>query len=378
MEPQGADASNHQSPRQVDEAEIHRLAKERLWPGKTDAEIAQEAHEYHQMLLGACLETLAATNGVTVTPRSVPSEPSAGRTQEALTKFLSLKSSDFYSCYLRKSFPPLKLDSTSYEIQVFIDKQCGKKGISAGGRAAYFRAMRSFFNWCYSPASGLGLNLSDNPIKWVKAPKPDDRIMPAQDEKTFGVLLFHVENTRDRAVLSLLIDSGGRLSEVSNINEVDILWDKHLIRAIAKGGREVLMPFGKASEILIRDWLTEFHPNGVSIWGINKSGIVSMLRRLERKTGIKCNAHTFRRGFASILRRRGVDSLDIMKLGHWKSLAMVQLYTESVSFEDSLSHYEAPTERPADATGGLRNNVKVPRPRIELGTRGFSVRCSTY
>ena len=80
------------------------------------------------------------------------------------------------------------------------------------------------------------------------------------------------------------------------------------------------MPLSKASEILIRDWLTEYHLNGGPIWGIKESGIVSMLRRLEKESGVKCNAHTFRRGFASMLRRNGVDSLDIMKLGHWKSV----------------------------------------------------------
>lgn len=123
----------------------------------------------------------------------------------------------------------------------------------------------------------------------------------------------------------------------------------------------------------MRDWLSEYNPNGGTIWGIGKNGIVTMLRRLERKSGIKCNAHTFRRGFASILRRKGVDSLDIMKLGHWKSLGMVKRYSESVDFEDSQKHYKAPMERLADATGGLPKNDVVPRTRIELVTRGFSV-----
>ena len=167
-------------------------------------------------------------------------------------------------------------------------------------------------------------------------------------------MLSHVDNTRERALISTLIGSGGRLSEVSNISEAsninkgDILWDRHVIKATAKGDREVLMPFSTATETLLRDWLTEYHPNGGSIWGISKSGIVPMLRRLEKSSGVKCNAHPFRRGFASILRRSGVDSLDIMKPGHWKSIRMVQKYTESIDFEDSQKHYKAPMERLAD------------------------------
>ncbi|GAF68092.1 unnamed protein product [marine sediment metagenome] len=112
------------------------------------------------------------------------------------------------------------------------------------------------------------------------------------------------------------------------------------------------MPFSTATEVLPKDWLIEYPPNGGPIWGIKESGIVSMLRRLEKASGVKCNAHTFRRDFASILKRNNVDSLDIMWLGGWKSLTMVQTYTESVSFDDSLEHYQSPIQRPTDAIDG--------------------------
>ena len=48
------------------------------------------------------------------------------------------------------------------------------------------------------------------------------------------------------------------------------------------------------------------------------------------------NPHTFRRTFASILAKRGVDSLHIMRLGRWESIAMVERYTRSVRFEDEF------------------------------------------
>jgi integrase len=315
-------------------------------------------------------------------------QPSDDDTEHAVTAFLSQyqegSTRSFYSCYLLKSFPPLSLSSSTAEIQDFINYRCGKKGISVGGRKAYYRAARAFYNWAFSPASGRGLMPSANPVTWVKPPKEVRKIMPAQDEKSLETLLSHVKTARDRSIISTLIDSGGRLSEISQINESDIIWEKHAIRAVAKGGREVMMPLSEASETLIREWLRESPANGAPIWGCKKSAIVTMLRRLEKETGIKCNAHTFRRGFASILRRKGVDSLDIMKLGHWKSITMVQRYTESVEFEDSQKHYQAPsggardTRIPVRVTRGFVSEAVVPRNRIELLTRGFSVRCSTY
>jgi len=311
---------------------------------------------------------------------STQNEPS---TSDALKQFLELPKHDDFKCYLGKSFPPLTLLSTNQRIQKFLDKECGRKDkegkplIKPGGRHAYYRAIRAFLNWAYSPASGLGLDPSKNPIKWVIPPDVPKRIMPAQTEQTVEILLSNVDNTRDTAIIATLIDSGGRRAEVANICQDDINWDAHRIRAIAKGNKEVYMPFSLATEKLLKDFLAEHHPNGGSIWGLTENGFVSVLRRLEKKSGIKCNAHTFRRGFACIQRRNGVDSLDIMRLGHWKSLRMVQWYTESIDFEDSQTRYVAPMERLADATCGLSKKEEVPRPRIELGTRGFSVRCST-
>ena len=65
-----------------------------------------------------------------------------------------------------------------------------------------------------------------------------------------------------------------------------------------------------------------------------------MLKRLKDKTALPCNAHTFRRTFATILAKRGVDSLHIMRLGRWESISMAERYTRSVRFEDSHRLYK--------------------------------------
>lgn len=66
-----------------------------------------------------------------------------------------------------------------------------------------------------------------------------------------------------------------------------------------------------------------------------------MLNDYKKRTGLPCNAHTFRRTFASNLHRRGMDIEHIMRLGGWESLDMVLRYTRSVKFEDSLKLYQS-------------------------------------
>ena len=74
----------------------------------------------------------------------------------------------------------------------------------------------------------------------------------------------------------------------------------------------------------------------------SQKGIQTMLARLEKQTGMPCNPHNFRRTFACLLRKAGVDTMTIKDLGRWESLEMVQRYTRSVTFHDSLKLYKAP------------------------------------
>ena len=78
------------------------------------------------------------------------------------------------------------------------------------------------------------------------------------------------------------------------------------------------------------------------VWDIGFWGVKSMLDELKAKTGLPCNPRTFRRTFACLLRKAGVDTMTIKDLGRWESLEMVQRYTRSVTFQDSLRFYKAP------------------------------------
>ena len=39
-----------------------------------------------------------------------------------------------------------------------------------GGKYGYFKCLRAFYNWLYSPRLSLGFRAEDNPVTWVEAP----------------------------------------------------------------------------------------------------------------------------------------------------------------------------------------------------------------
>jgi integrase/recombinase XerC len=241
---------------------------------------------------------------------------------------------DTYKCYLNLSCDVIGLDITGDDINRFIkSRKC-----SDGGKHAYYGVIRNFYNWLYSRKSGFDLARDENPILDADAPKVEKKILPSLTLEQVEEIISQAKCIRDKAIVSLFVDSGLRLSEMANIDSRNINWENRTIKVKIKGKREGLAPFGSRTETLLRQWLLEYNAKGL-LWDINDNGIKTILRRLSERSGIVFTAHVFRRTFASILAKRNVDSLHIMRLGRWSSVAMVERYTRSVRFEDSLKLY---------------------------------------
>ena len=218
---------------------------------------------------------------------------------------------------------------TSQGINEFLTNlKCGN------AKHAYFRTIRAFCNWVTRDGY-----LKDNPIARIDAPKPSRQILPSLTMEQVDSLIEQADNVRDEVIISLLADSGMRLSELANIKAGDIDWESHTITIWGKGNKQRKAPFTERTTRLLRELISQ-NGTGENIWHMKPWGIVSMLARLEKETGLKCNPHTFRRTFASNLHRAGMDIEHIMRLGGRSSLDMVLMYTRSVKFEDSLKHYQ--------------------------------------
>jgi len=261
---------------------------------------------------------------------------------ELLSKFLksrrqglSPRTIEFYEGYLNKAIPVIGANVTGQDITRFLDSlQC-----SNGGKHAYFRALRTFYGWLYSRKSGYELNPQNNPILIVEPPKVEKKILPSLTSEQVETLISVADSLRDKCIITLLADSGMRLSELANIKAQDIDWGSYTITIWGKGNKQRKAPFTDRTAKLLNELISQ-NGTGGNIWGMNGRQIEWMLRTLEKQTGIKCNPHSFRRGFACNLHRKGLSTLDIMHLGGWEDLSMVLRYTHSITFDDCLAHYQ--------------------------------------
>lgn len=97
----------------------------------------------------------------------------------------------FKTCqsYIEKSIGIFGLAPSTVQIQTFIDNLKRQPG----GNAAYYRYIRAFYHWLYSPASGFRFAPGDNPSVWVRRPRVPDKIQPAQTPESVMLLLSHVK-----------------------------------------------------------------------------------------------------------------------------------------------------------------------------------------
>ncbi len=178
-------------------------------------------------------------------------------------------------------------------------------------RHASFRAMRVFYRWLSAKYD------LPNPMLGMIAPILSKPILPSLSLEQVLYLIDQVSSFRDKAIIALFVESGLRLSELTNIKPEHIDWSNRIIRVMGKGRKEAYAPFGEMSEGYLKAWLAEYQSNDSNIWGLTAWGIVSVFRRLKAETGLPCNPHIFRRTFACLLRKAGIDTMTIKDLGRW-------------------------------------------------------------
>lgn len=225
-------------------------------------------------------------------------------------------------------------------------------GLLAGRKASsahqYFRSLKTFFNWLVDEEE-----LLRSPMRTMKPPElpevevpviPDDalkRLLKACSGKDF-------EARRDTAIIMTFLDTGGRLSEITNRQVAKLDLDLAVLHVLGKGDRERPLPFGRATTVALDRylrayvkhigraiaptdplWLSVKRRETFTVWGVTH-----MLRRRCAQAGIEhVNPHRFRHTFAHLWKLAGGNEDDLMRITGWKSRQMLSRYAASAGQE---------------------------------------------
>jgi integrase/recombinase XerD len=218
-----------------------------------------------------------------------------------------------------------------------------------GGVHACFRPLRTMLYWLEEeeimPAGWK------NPIRRVKAPKlPTDPIEPIQIEEIHQLLKTCQSNysgVRDKAMMLGLLDTGARAKEFLNINleDVDLATGAVMIRQ-GKGRKPRMVFLGRKTIRAIRGYLRYRKDNSPALWistqgeRMTYSALRCFLRRRAEQIGLKSipTPHDFRRAFALVMLRNGVDIFALQKLMGHSDLQILRRYLAQTDQDIHTAH----------------------------------------
>jgi integrase/recombinase XerD len=185
-----------------------------------------------------------------------------------------------------------------------------------------------------------------DPTALIESPKLGRGLPKALSEQQVSGLLDAPKATtalglRDRTMLELMYASGLRVSELVELQLVNVNLNQGVVRVLGKGGKERLVPLGEEAIAWLQRYLREARPGlmgGQSSplvfvtsrkKGMTRQAFWHAIRKHARAAGISqpVSPHMLRHSFATHLLNHGADLRVVqLLLGH-SDLSTTQIYT---------------------------------------------------
>jgi len=176
-------------------------------------------------------------------------------------------------------------------------------------------------------------------------------------------ILRQIENTKHRAIVSLLYGGGLRIGELLSLRVANIDFDRMEITIhMGKGNKWRTVALGEKLAQLIENYILEYSPKDLLFYGeqgreYTATSVRSIIKRAVQKSGIKkrVTPHTFRHSYATHLLEQGVDLRYVqLLLGHSRP-ETTQIYTH-VTKNELLK-----VQSPFDSMIEKGNNIQLKR-----------------
>ncbi|MCP3678392.1 MAG: tyrosine recombinase XerC [Deltaproteobacteria bacterium] len=221
-------------------------------------------------------------------------------------------------------------------------------------------SLKSFFR--YLEKQGV---IAVNPAELISTPKVEKYLPTVLTvEETTGLIDAASggdnDALRERAIIELLYSSGLRVGELVGLDRGDVDMSRGVVRVMGKGGKERLVPVGKAALEALRRYLEKRDDiaGEKSALFLTRRGkriypraVQRSVKRFAAVSGIakRPTPHSLRHTFATHLLDSGVDLRAIQEmLGH-ASVSTTQRYTK-VGIDSLMKVYD--TTHPRARRGG--------------------------
>ncbi|HEY0640125.1 MAG TPA: tyrosine-type recombinase/integrase [Pseudonocardiaceae bacterium] len=202
---------------------------------------------------------------------------------------------------------------------------------SASTAVNKYKGLQQFFRYLVEDEE-----MARNPLDRIPQPSRPEKLIPVVEDDELGVLLASCAgksfaDRRDAAIIRLLLDTGGRLSEITllDVDDVDLRRDIVVVRG--KGDRQRGIPFGgRTGQALTRYLRVRARHAGADLPALflaergrrrlAPNGVKLMLRRRGERAGTsRMHAHRLRHTLAHQWQLHGGNETGLMSIMGWRS-----------------------------------------------------------
>ena len=269
-----------------------------------------------------------------ITTKTTEEEQRNKENTELLGSFISSKKvegcSDKTIHYYRSSIEKLIMvvkknvcDIATNDIRCFLAELQEQRGLSKVTIDNLRRIYSSFFSWLEDEDY-----ITKSPVRRIHKVRTDALVKEVMTDENIEVLRDSCQESRDVAIIDLLISTGMRVGELVKINREDIDFQERQCVVFGKGNKEREVYFNARTKIHLKKYLEQRTDSNPALFVSLKkphtrltiSGVEVRLRQLGKMVNLtKVHPHKFRRTLATMAIDKGMPIEQVQKmLGHVK------------------------------------------------------------
>lgn len=236
-----------------------------------------------------------------------------------------------------------------------------ERGHNDGGISNLYRSVRAFLHWAEEEFEMPSLGRA---LKKVPCPNPStEPLEPIPLAHVSAMVAQCIPRTftgeRDRAILLMLLDTGIRHQELTDLAVEDVKTEDGSVHIIeGKGGKSRTVFIGMRGRQALRSYLrirdspiinalrlrhTSEPPSALWLTDegtpLTKSGIRQIIARRAKQAGVpEPGLHEFRRAFCLNSLRNGMDVITLQRLMGHSTLAIINRYLKLLSDDLRIAH----------------------------------------
>ncbi len=208
-----------------------------------------------------------------------------------------------------------------------------------------WRHLKGFFTWLHIEG-----DIANNPMCGVTKPIVPPSEIPVLSPRQVKALIAtcsnkDAESRRDHALITVMLDTGLRLSEIASLTINDVS-EEGTIRVFGKGRKWRTVALGTTSTTALTRWMRLRTPTTDSLWSgrkgaLSTEGIRKMLQRRGKQAGFHLHPHMLRHTFVDNWLRNGGAEVDLARLAGWTTTRMAERYAQHRADERAVTAHKS-------------------------------------